>query len=86
MKKIDIAKAWKDPVYRSTLNAHELAALPESPAGLMEVTDADLLVVSGGNMNEAVTSLPCGVTILSVITIALCITITLTIQTRTRTC
>jgi mersacidin/lichenicidin family type 2 lantibiotic len=40
-------RAWKDPEYRASLSAEGLASLPENPAGLIELTDADLGDVSG---------------------------------------
>ena len=42
MSKADVIRAWKDPDYRGTLGASELAALPENPAGTIELTDDDL--------------------------------------------
>jgi mersacidin/lichenicidin family type 2 lantibiotic len=42
-----IIRAWEDPEYRSSLSAAELAALPESPAGAIELTDAELGEVLG---------------------------------------
>jgi mersacidin/lichenicidin family type 2 lantibiotic len=41
-------RAWKDPEYRASLSAEELALLPENPAGLIELTDAALGEVAGG--------------------------------------
>ena len=48
MKNTNIVRSWKDPLYRSTLKAKELAELPTNPAGLMEIADANLLTVNGG--------------------------------------
>jgi mersacidin/lichenicidin family type 2 lantibiotic len=42
MSQSDIIRVWKDPVYRSTLGAQELAALPPNPAGAVELTEQDL--------------------------------------------
>jgi mersacidin/lichenicidin family type 2 lantibiotic len=42
-----IIRAWEDPEYRSSLSAADLAALPESPAGGIELTDAELGTVMG---------------------------------------
>ena len=42
MSKADVIRAWKDPDYRGSLGAFELAALPENPAGAIELTDDDL--------------------------------------------
>ena len=48
MSKIDIIRAWKDEEYRQSLTDAERAALPENPAGKIELTDADLGAVAGG--------------------------------------
>jgi mersacidin/lichenicidin family type 2 lantibiotic len=43
-----IIRAWEDPEFRKSLSAEELAALPEHPAGAIELTDAELGGVVGG--------------------------------------
>jgi mersacidin/lichenicidin family type 2 lantibiotic len=43
----DIIRAWKDAEYRESLNQHQRALLPEHPAGLIELTDADIGLVAG---------------------------------------
>ena len=48
MKTVDIVRAWKDPSYRQSLTAAELAALPANPAGHIELGDAELGNVAGG--------------------------------------
>jgi len=40
-------RAWEDPEYRNSLSAEDLAALPESPVGAIELTDAELGAVLG---------------------------------------
>jgi mersacidin/lichenicidin family type 2 lantibiotic len=40
-------RAWKDPEYRASLSAEELAAMPSNPAGAIELTDAELGEVAG---------------------------------------
>lgn len=42
MSKVDIIRAWKDQEYRSTLSADQLASLPQSPVGMIELSDEDL--------------------------------------------
>ena len=42
-----IVRAWEDSEYRHSLSAAELAALPENPAGGIELTDAELGHVVG---------------------------------------
>jgi mersacidin/lichenicidin family type 2 lantibiotic len=48
MSHLDIIRAWKDEEYRLSLSTAERAQLPDNPAGLIELTDADLGVVAGG--------------------------------------
>jgi len=48
VKTKDIVRAWKDAGYRQSLSAAERASLPAHPAGMIELADADLGVVSGG--------------------------------------
>jgi mersacidin/lichenicidin family type 2 lantibiotic len=45
---INIIRAWKDPEYRKTLTAEELASLPENPAGSANLSDEELASVAGG--------------------------------------
>ncbi len=48
MNNINIIRAWKDAEYRNSLSAAELAALPENPAGLVELPDEEMAAVAGG--------------------------------------
>lgn len=47
MNKSDLIRAWKDPVYRSSLAAEELGALPAHPAGLIDLREEELRGVGG---------------------------------------
>lgn len=47
MSLIDVIRAWRDPEYRSTLSSEQLAELPAHPAGLIELSDAELARASG---------------------------------------
>ena len=49
MSTLDIIRAWKDEEYRLSLDETERALLPAHPAGLVELTGADLDLVAGGN-------------------------------------
>jgi mersacidin/lichenicidin family type 2 lantibiotic len=51
--KVDIARAWKDPEYRKTLTAEQLASLPPNPAGSVSLNDEDLDSVAGGLTADA---------------------------------
>jgi mersacidin/lichenicidin family type 2 lantibiotic len=45
---MDIIRAWKDEEYRLSLSEAERALLPESPVGMIELTDEELDGASGG--------------------------------------
>ena len=49
MSTLDIIRAWKDEEYRLSLGE----AAPAHPAGLVELTDADLEQVAGGNHSHS---------------------------------
>jgi mersacidin/lichenicidin family type 2 lantibiotic len=49
----NIIRAWKDEAYRLSLSEAELAALPEHPAGVVELGEAELGVIDGGLLNTA---------------------------------
>jgi mersacidin/lichenicidin family type 2 lantibiotic len=46
---VDIIRAWKDEAYWLSLTEDERKALPENPAGILELSDIDLMSVSGGS-------------------------------------
>lgn len=48
MKKLDIARAWRDEDYYLSLSPEERSQIPDHPAGLVEVSDDDLRHVAGG--------------------------------------
>jgi mersacidin/lichenicidin family type 2 lantibiotic len=50
MNKTDFIRAWKDPVYRATLGADEVAALAAHPAGMIELNDDDLRTIGGARV------------------------------------
>lgn len=47
MSQFDIIRAWKDEDYRLSLSDDERAQLPTNPAGMIELSDADLDNVVG---------------------------------------
>ena len=49
----DIIRAWKDEEYRESLSETERAALPQHPAGQIELSDAELETVAGGIVPSA---------------------------------
>ena len=54
----DVIRAWKDADFRNQLSAEQRAALPESPAGVVELSCAELNDVVGGR-DSGVSSIPC---------------------------
>jgi len=52
MSRLDIVRAWKDEEYCESLNETERALLPQNPAGLIELTDAQLSGAGGGTDDE----------------------------------
>ena len=48
MRKEDIIRAWKDEAFRESLTDDALAHLPAHPAGMVELSDAELGTVAGG--------------------------------------
>jgi len=45
----DIARAWKDQTYREHLSAEERTQVPANPAGEIELSEADLAAIYGGD-------------------------------------
>jgi mersacidin/lichenicidin family type 2 lantibiotic len=60
MSKIDIVRAWKDEDYCSSLSDAERAELPDNPAGLVELSFADLKEVGGATILFCATLPICG--------------------------
>jgi mersacidin/lichenicidin family type 2 lantibiotic len=48
MSHVNVVRAWKDEEYRNSLTTAERAALPESPAGTIDLTAAELEAAGGG--------------------------------------
>jgi mersacidin/lichenicidin family type 2 lantibiotic len=47
-----IIRAWKDEAFRESLSEAERVRLPEHPAGLLELADAELERVAGGRPSK----------------------------------
>ena len=47
MVEADVVRAWKDPIYRASLNAETLARIPSNPAGTVELSDDQLKAAAG---------------------------------------
>jgi mersacidin/lichenicidin family type 2 lantibiotic len=52
MAHVNVIRAWKDEEYRLNLTAAERAQLPAHPAGLIDLSDAELNGVSGGMLPQ----------------------------------
>ena len=50
MRSEEIVRSWKDETYQLGLSAEEQALLPDNPAGMIELTDAELCGVDGGTL------------------------------------
>jgi|HubBroStandDraft_6_1064221.scaffolds.fasta_scaffold585000_2 mersacidin/lichenicidin family type 2 lantibiotic len=48
MSRSNIIRAWKDEEYRQSLSVAEREAMPPNPAGLPELSDAQLKQAAGG--------------------------------------
>ena len=48
MKKNDVIRAWRDGEYYSSLTSEQRAAMPESPASVIDLGDDALASISGG--------------------------------------
>lgn len=47
MRKVDLVRAWKDPVYRASLTEEERAQLAAHPSGLLELDEGLLKEAAG---------------------------------------
>jgi mersacidin/lichenicidin family type 2 lantibiotic len=59
MSELSIIRAWKDEGFRRSLGEAERARLPEHPAGLIDLTDAELDLTSGGRQPAPTTNWAC---------------------------
>jgi mersacidin/lichenicidin family type 2 lantibiotic len=48
MSNEDIIRAWKDEEFRNSLSEEQRSQFPENPAGIIELSDADMESVAGG--------------------------------------
>ncbi len=48
---VDIVRAWKDQEYFDSLNETQRSGLPQAPAGLVELNDAQLGGIAAGLRN-----------------------------------
>jgi mersacidin/lichenicidin family type 2 lantibiotic len=50
MSRLDVIRAWKDEEYYSSLSETERICLPQNPAGMVELSDAELVTAAGGEI------------------------------------
>ena len=55
MSTLDIVRAWKDEEYCQSLSDTQRASLPQNPAGVIELSDADLSSAGGGTEDAIIT-------------------------------
>jgi mersacidin/lichenicidin family type 2 lantibiotic len=55
MKRIDIVRAWKDEEYRMSLSEAEQSQIPPCPAGIIDLSDADLDDIAGARTEHFLT-------------------------------
>ncbi len=48
MKKEQVIRAWKDEEFRNTLTEEECNSIPPNPAGMINISDTELQLVTGG--------------------------------------
>jgi len=53
MNRVDVVRAWKDPLYRASLTAEERDCLPGHPSGIIELEDDLLKSVAAGALTTA---------------------------------
>ncbi len=51
----EIVRSWKDEDYQSVYQGEAMTFMPSNPAGLIDLTDEELLGIDGGT-----TTIPCG--------------------------
>lgn len=49
---IDVIRAWKDPEYRASLTAEQIAGIPENPAG-EALSDMEAAIIKGGQVQPS---------------------------------
>jgi len=57
---LEIIRGWKDEEYRQSLSQAQIAQLPQHPAGMIELADAQLDTAAGGLHYRSATCQGCG--------------------------
>ncbi len=78
MSQVDVIRAWKDADFRAGLSEAEKAQLPANPAGLVELSDADLTGAVGADGVQPDTTLTTpSITFMTVTFVGSCLSICL---------
>jgi mersacidin/lichenicidin family type 2 lantibiotic len=56
MDRDHIIKSWRNEEYRESLDAQTCDLLPESPVGSIDLSESDLMTISGGKDEDAGTT------------------------------
>ncbi len=59
MRSEHIIRSWKDESYRQDLSEKDRNSLPNNPAGIIELTDAELIGAHGGSVITVCSFMPC---------------------------
>ncbi|MCI0392496.1 MAG: mersacidin/lichenicidin family type 2 lantibiotic [Acidobacteria bacterium] len=59
MKSDEIVRSWKEEAYWHGLSDNERGLLPDNPAGVIELTDAELIGIQGGSVITVCSFMPC---------------------------
>ena len=78
MSRLDVIRAWKDEEYFTSLSETERNLLPENPAGVVELSDLELMNAAGGQIPTTVFTISALGSCYSCVTCptATCVTIT----------
>jgi mersacidin/lichenicidin family type 2 lantibiotic len=59
MRSEEIVRGWKEETYWHGLSDKERALPPDNPAGVIELTDAELIGMHGGSVITVCSFMPC---------------------------
>ncbi len=63
MRSEEIIRSWKDETYQLDLSSNERTLAPDNPAGVIELTDAEIIGIHGGSEITVVSYMPCKIVI-----------------------
>jgi len=59
MRSDEIVRSWKEEAYQSGLRDNERDLPPDNPAGVFELTDAEIIGINGGSVITVCSFMPC---------------------------